>query len=118
MDEVPTIEFGPEVPTIDWVPEVPTMDEVPTIERAETLLASNIPPAVGWIPTASITCPGSTLTYCGSAIAGVKSTPNSSTFALPRACWTERTFALTKTVVGQPTRPLFSRLLGPTGPPG
>ena len=121
IDEVPTIERVPaEVPTIDEVPtiervpaEVPTIDEVPTIERVpaevptielvETLLASNIPPTVGRIPVASITCPRSTPTNCGSAIAGVKSTPNLSTVARPIDSCTESTLALTNTVVAPAT---------------
>src|SRR5450432_4019169 len=106
IDAVPTMDLGAAaVPTIDAVPTmdlgalaVPTMDlgaaAVPTIEAVETLLASNIPPVAGRIPTASITCPGSTFSNFTSAIAGVRSMPSSSILALPNDCWTESTLAL------------------------
>jgi hypothetical protein len=120
MDDVPTIDFGAdEVPTIDDVPtidEVPTIEDVPTIELGETLLANKRPPVVGWMPTASITCPTSTLANFASAIAGVKSTRNSSTVALPTDCRIESTLALTNIVVAPPTYASFRRLTERTGP--
>ena len=127
IDEVPMIELGlltNEVPMIDDVPmmdDVPMIesgffaDEVPMMDFVETLSANRRPPTTGWTPDASITCPISTFENLGSAIAGVKSTPNSSTLARPIDGSTEATVPFTNILVAPGTYEIARRLIDTAG---